>query len=270
MCNLRMRMLIFVSLFIGLASCGGGGGGDGGSTPTPTPAALPWSPGLYTVDLTPTGGETERATILVTSDDRVFYGVNDGSHAKVGTTSGNIVELDNVAGPNDLSTLTLSSAGATAGTFALSFNVGDESGTFVVVDDADNDKLYNSSSTLASLAGTWVDDTFTDLAGVSTWVIQADGSYTVNTETGGSGVCSATGNISLIDATKNEYASVSTLVNCGAPEGLDPSLNGEYKGVFFVTENFLPGDTRDMLFGAGSISLSNGTIQTIFSVPVRQ
>jgi len=266
MCNLRMCMLIFISLFIGLASCGGGGGGGSDSSSTPTPAALLWSPGLYTVDLTPTGGETERATILVASDNRVFYGVNNGNHAKVGTTLGNIVELDNVAGPNDLSTLTLTSA--TAGTFALSFDVvGDESGTFAIVTDADNDDLYNSGSSFASLEGTWVDNSFTELVGVSTWVIAADGSYTVDTAVGGSGVCSATGNISLIDATKNAYASVSTLINCGAEQNVDPSLNGEYKGILFVTETNFLGDT---LFGAASILLSNGSIFTIVSVPVKQ
>ncbi|VAW55224.1 hypothetical protein MNBD_GAMMA06-33, partial [hydrothermal vent metagenome] len=127
--------------------------------------------------------------------------------------------------------------------------------------------LYNSGSALATLEGIWVDNTFTDLAGASTWVFAADGSYTVDTVAGGTGVCFATGQISLIDATKNAYASTSTLTNCGLEQGIDPSLNGDYEGVLFVTETSSPGDT---LFGAGSLLLSNGTIQTIFSVPVKQ
>lgn len=83
---------------------------------------------------------------------------------------------------------------------------------------------YDSAINLADLAGTWNDE-YSSLTNWS-FVIDSDGSFTA----GRNGGCSATGNISNIDATKSELAVVITFLGGCLP------LEGTHTGLAWTEE----------------------------------
>lgn len=204
-----------ISFFIGLflTGCGGGGGGTTDTT-TDSPAdttSYSFSPGLYTGSFTDSYG-TDSYAILITSNNR--WAGADPDEVATGTVSGDTLSTSGFS-----ATLT----SATGGTF----NNGGNTGTFSMVSHAD---LYNRTSSLAKLNGTWVDDFYTDNTGTVT-VTMNDGAMSLTSVSG----CAASGTVSTIDASKNEYAVAITVTNCGG-------FNGSYTGYGFTDDDTFTDD----------------------------
>lgn len=223
------RLLIPLSISIIIASCGGSGGGSNNSFSTP--------PGIYDGTLTPTGFAADNAIALITSNNKIAIVDTDTLEAFIGTISNNSLtgtlfsssvvpatgEVTNVSGNNISGTYSSSIGG---GTFALVANV----------------TLYNRGASLSKLVGTWVDSDLTAVAGTTTWVIQSDGSFTMTSPSG----CSATGQFSLINTSKNEYEINLIISNC-------PSFNGTYSGIGALTDEFFTDDHLIFMFNNGSL-----------------
>jgi len=224
------RLLITLSISIIIASCDGGGSGSNKSFST-----IP--PGIYDGTVTPTGFAADNAVALITSNNKVGIVDTVTLEAFIGTISFNIItgtlfsssvvpatgEVTNLSGNNILGSYSSSIGG----------------GTFALVADVN---LYNRGASLSKLAGTWVDSFFTAVAGTTTWVIQSDGSFTATSTSG----CSATGQFSLIDPSKNEYEINLTISNC-------PSSNGTYSGIGALSDAFFTDDVLTFMFSNGSL-----------------
>jgi len=207
-----------------LAACGSGGGGS--------PAAYTAQPGIYSGTFSPTGGITDVFSVIVTSNNK--WAGADPDEAATGTVSGGT--LSNAYG----FTATLT------GTMSGSYDNGTESGTFSLVDAG----IYNRTSSLAKLNGTWVDNVYTASTGVTTWVIN-NGAYSMTSVSG----CASTGTITTIDTSKNEYAVTGTVTNCGG-------FNGSYSGYGFTDDDTFTDDQF-------SIVIDNATSYAVFS-PIKQ
>ncbi len=221
-----------ISFIIGLALSGCGGGGGGGTTDTSTPAtSYSFSPGLYTGSFTDSIG-TDSYAILITSNNK--WAGADPTEAATGTVSG-----------GNLSTSVFSATltSATGGTFNNSGNTG----TFSMTSHA---SLYNRSSSLAKLDGTWVDDVYTDNTGTVT-VTFNNGAMSMSTTSG----CAATGSVSTIDTSKNEYSVTMTVTNCGG-------FNGTYTGYGFTDDDTFTDDQFVM-------ALDNADSWAVFA-PIKQ
>jgi len=196
-----MRKLILTALFGFVLS------GCSSSDSTPTTTDTNFKPGIYTGQFD-NGTITDSYIILVTSTDA--WAGADPFEASTGIVTGDTIT--NSAGFS--ATLTSSNAG----TYLSPPSV---TGTFNLVDTG----LYNRSSSLTKLTGTWVDNVFTDVTGVTTWTIQANGSFNMTSVSG----CSATGTIGTLDTGKNEYTMSATVSNCGV-------FNGAYSGFGFTQD----------------------------------
>jgi len=111
------------------------------------------------------------------------------------------------------------------------YDNGVETGTFSMVDAG----IYNRTSSLAKLNGTWVENIYTTSTGITTWVIN-NGAYTMTSVSG----CASTGTITTIDTTKNEYAITGTVTNCGV-------FNGTYSGYGFTSDGTFTDDTFEFV-----------------------
>ena len=231
--------IVFASVF--LVACGGGGGG---STPAQSQAVQSFA-GIYTGNVF-AAGQTESAVGLITSDNRVVIIDADTLETFVGTISGNSLSgtlFSSITTP--LSAQINSSSGNNiSGTYSTSAGGGQFS---LNADSA----LYNRPSSLSKLEGVWVDAFFTNISGTSTWVIQANGSFTVST-TGG---CTASGTFSLINTSNNEYQLVINVTNCG-------TLNGSYSGLAVLSDSVFMDDTLTIVF--------NNSNFAVISEPIRQ
>jgi len=214
-----MRKYILSTLFsFVLSACGGGGG----STPQNN---INLSPGIYTGTFTPNGGTPDEFAIILASNG-TWAGVNPIESA-YGTYSNSTLTETNFS-----ATLTTSNSGT--------YTDDGINGTFSIADAG----IYNRESTLPKLEGVWVDTTFTEVAGITTHVIDANGNINSSSVSG----CSSTGKLNTIDTTKNEYSFSLTVSNCEGFEGV-------YNGLALLDDtNF----TDDTLVFAGD----NDTINT--------
>ncbi len=163
-------MLLFVT------ACGGGGGG--GNSPAAAQTSATFA-GIYSGTLTPNGATAGPAVGLITSDKNVVVIDTSSLEAFIGTISGTsltgiLYSFSAMPASAQLNTAVGDNIGG-----SYSSSIG--GGQFSL--DADRD-LYNRPSSLAKLEGVWVDTVLTNITGVSTWVIQANGSFMVSS-TGG-------------------------------------------------------------------------------------
>ena len=203
-----MRKFIFTTLIsLLLSACSSGGGSSNETSNTTTTESFSFSPGLYTGTFATSGGSTDSFAIMITSNNK--WAGADPEEASTGTVNG--ATLSNTFGFS----ATLESANS--GTFTN----GTESGSFSI---ASVSGLYDRTSSLDKLNGTWVDDEFTDVTGTATFTFN-NGALSMTTVSG----CSGTGNITTIDTRKNEYALTVTVSNCD-------EFNGNYSGFGFTDD----------------------------------
>jgi hypothetical protein len=194
--------------------------------------------GIYQGTDNPTGETSLPADAMIISDGRVAFITPDVPRVFIGTASGAFIPgkvyTDTVSAPVTVQ-LTIVSGDIVSGTYISSS--GD--GTF---DLLANPELYNRPSSLEKLEGEWIDDVFTSIAGTTTWVIQADGTFTVSSTSG----CTAEGAFSTIDPVKNEYDLSMDIANC-------QDFDGSYTGFAFVKDTLAIDDAISLVFHNGSI-----------------
>jgi len=175
------------------------------------------TPGIYTGTFTTSKGVTGELGILITSNGK--WAGTDPDSAATGTVSG-----DTLTGDDFNAKLT----NATGGTYTSE----DISGTFNL---SANTALYNRSSSLSKLNGTWVDNVFTDVTGTVTFTMN-NGAITMTSVLG----CAAMGSVNTIDTTKDEYALSFTVTNC-------PGFNGVYSGYGYTEDDTFTDDVLTMV-----------------------
>jgi hypothetical protein len=217
----------FIALF--LTACGGGGGGS-----STTSVTVP--PGIYSGTVTPSGGTPDSAVGLITSNGKVAIVDVDTIEAFIGTISsgslsGALYSSSTVPATGQV---TSASGNNISGTYTSSLG----GGTFALVADPN---LYNRTSSLSKLVGTWVDSVFTNLTGTTTWVIQADGSFTVSSTAS----CTGSGNFTVFNSSNNEYNLTLDITNC-------PGFNGTYTGFAVVNDTYFTDDTISLIFSNGA------------------
>jgi hypothetical protein len=197
-----------------------GSGGDGGPV---VPVA---SPGIYSGSLTPERSDAWVNTVgLMTTNSRLtFFDQTSAEFIVAGRVNneftGTLFSLTGIAPIQGQ--ITSVSGTNIGGIFSSPLDVG----TFEFVAKQDR---YLRGADLSKLVGTWVDSVYVDgpgiTTGITTWVIQPDGSFVMTSESG----CAANGHFSLIDPTKNEYGVGLTVTDC---DGFD----GAYTGIGFLDD----------------------------------
>ena len=233
-----IKKIFILVLFVFISACGS----DGDSTVPIAPA------GIYTGAITPEGGSVGAAILIMNSNSEVAIVNTDSLEALIGTRSGNSLSgtIYSATAVSSTAQITSVSGNNIGGAYTSALG----GGSFALVADPD---LYNRSSSLSKLAGTWVDTVFTTAvgAGDSTWVIQSDGTFAATTTE----FCDATGSLSVFNASKNEYSLTMDISNC-------PGLNGAYTGFAFVSD--VSGGTDNVL----SLIFSNGVVAG-YSSPIK-
>jgi hypothetical protein len=224
----KILVIAFVSL---VASCGGGG--DSSNASIEIAAA-----GIYEGTVTPTGGTADVAFVLFTSDGKAAIVDATTIEGFIGTKTGNTLNgtLYSTVSVPATAEITTVSGNNISGTYTSSIG----GGTYSLVA---NTNLYNRTSSLSKLEGTWVDSVFTSGTGTTTWVIQNDGTFIVSSTRG----CNATGAFSVINTTKNEYSLTLNITTCAG-------LNGSYTGVAALSDTFNTDDSISLVFNSGSIA----------------
>lgn len=227
-----MKKVLIPLIILFLSGCGGDSDGDPPSTPSSVPA------GIYEGTITPNGGTPDLSVALITSaGDVAILDVNT-IEALVGTISGPSLTgtiYSSTAVPATAQ-VTSVSGNSISGTYTSSLG----GGTFALVADPN---LYNRASSLSKLVGIWVDSFFTAGIGTSTWVIQADGSFSISTTLG----CTGIGTFSIIDPSKNEYNLSLTISNCAG-------LNGTYSGIAATSDTLNTDDSISLVFNSATIA----------------
>lgn len=226
-----LKTFIYSSLIALVVSCGGGGGGNTVQEPSSVPA------GIYTGTVTPTGGNPEQAAAIITSDNRVALLDLNSEEAFIGTISANNLSGTLYASTSVPATskVTTVSGNNISGTYNSSLG----GGSFALVADPN---LYNRTSSLSKLVGTWVDSVFTTAIGTTTWVIQTDGSYAVSSTSG----CTASGTFTLFNSSNNEYNMTINVANC-------PDFNGSFTGFAALSDTSNTDDSLSLIFSNGAL-----------------
>ena len=223
-----IKTVIFSALVILLSACGGG-------SSDPVVNSVP--AGIYSGTITPTGGAADSAIAIITSDGKATLVDIDTLEAFIGTISTNNLTgtiYSSTSVPAN-ATVTTVSGNNISGSYTSSLG----GGTFALVA---NPNLYDRTSSLSKLTGTWVDSVFTSVVGITTWVIQTDGTFTVSSTSG----CTATGSFAIFNSTKNEYNLNMTIENC-------TGFNGSYSGFAVISDTFNLNDSISLIFANGSI-----------------
>lgn len=197
-----------------------------------------WSPGIYNGNFTPTGAAPEPSIVMITSDNKALYAETDVESVGLGTVSGDTLNL----GPIASATLT----GQLSGTY----NFAGITGSFNLT----NNEISSRGSSLSTVEGIWIDNTFTSVSGISTWTI-TNGVITLSTVEG----CNGTGTIAPIDSAYNEYTVFVTITGCP-----DIIYNGVYTGLAATDDSISTNDTIFMLLGHSTAGLF------IFGYPLKQ
>jgi hypothetical protein len=235
--NMRMIRIgsVLLVLVAGILTVIGSGGGGGGGGPTAT--VVPDVPaGIYWGSVTPDVGPKWNNTIGVITTDGQLSFLDEAKEFLYATGSDHAFDgtLFSLAGlaplQGEVTSVDIGGVTTISGTFTSPLT----DGTFAYQLDT---ALTDRGADLSKLAGTWVDGFHVGPPGIetgtTTWVIQADGTFTMTSTT----TCEANGSFSLIDPTKNEYAIDLTLTNC--------TFDGAYGGAGLLidalgsTDNYL-------------------------------
>jgi hypothetical protein len=235
--NQFVLTLLFPIILMFNLACGGGSeditqeiNDDLLNNPPLAPAIIV-NPGIYFGGMTPSGGTEELALAIVHESGRTrLVNIENGDVFVGGYVESNFIgtlySTTNVISDGQVS----ASGGNFSGTYSSELG----SGTLSFIAEP---ALYNQIITLAMLEDTWVDDLFIERLGTTTWNLQSDGSLTMLSSEN----CTASGQINLPTAAKNELAISATLSDCG-------EFDGEYTGIGFVGETFNPMDTMVLVF----------------------
>lgn len=227
-----MRMLSAVLLGLSVMSCGGGSSSDGKSS------ASIAQPGLYEGTLSPSESDPHGSLALITSDGRVAMLVGaDPVETLIGTLSNRSLK----------GTLYSSSVASATGDITSTSGSNIDGGYSSMLGGGDfslvrNSNLSSRGADLSRLEGVWKESVFTKGTGASTWTIQKDGSFSMDSTSG----CSGSGQFSLIDPSINEYDVEVTITDC-------PSYNGTYSGFGTLADSQSVNDTLFFVFNNGSV-----------------
>lgn len=224
-----MRKLLVVLGAIFLAACGGGGD-NSSTTQTTIPA------GIYSGTITPSGGAPDVAIAIITSNGQASIMDVDSIEAFLGTVSGTAITGAIYSNSTVPATVLVTSINGDniGGTYSSTLG----GGTFAVTADP---ILYSRTASLSKLTGVWVDSVFTNVTGITTWVVQADGLFSVSSTSG----CAGEGSFSVINPLNNEYNLTLTVTNC-------QSYNGTYSGIAVLSDTNFTDDTISLVFGNGA------------------
>jgi hypothetical protein len=227
---LKIKIVFVNVVFILLTACTS-------SSDTPEVAATDAPKGIYAGTITPTGSSADPAVALLTSDNKVAIVDTTTLETFIGTIASNSITGTMFASSAVSATSQVTSVvnNSIGGTYTSSLG----GGTFSLVS---NTTLYDRGALLSKLVGTWVDSVYTSVTGTTTWVIQADGSYTMTSTS----ACVGSGDFALIDAAKNEYSLTFVLSNCAG-------FNGTYSGIGSLSDTSNPDDTLTFMFNSASI-----------------
>lgn len=211
-----MYKILTIVFVLSLTSCAIEVGGE--DTPQIAQA------GIYAGTITADGESAVTAIAIITSNDDVSVVNLDTKESFIGTRVDNSLTGTLYASSAVASTaeITSVSAGAISGTYTSALG----GGTFALSTTG----LYERTSDLSKLSGTWIDSVYTNALGLggSTWFFNTSGSqFTVSTGSG----CNGYGALTLIDETKNEYAMTMTIYDAGCVE-----YSGEYTGFAILSD----------------------------------
>ena len=223
---MSMKKQLFVLLaFFSLISCQNSG--DGGGVGNPTVLSFP--SGIYHGSYELSDHLPQVVEFVVTSDNQVrmltrnlsapyyesFFGTKNGTIITGTLYSTSIVD-------SSIKVTSVETSGVVHGTFTTP----SDTATFFAFPETE---LYNRGAALSNLNGTWVDQLYTEKTGISTWVFQSDGSFTLTSVDG----CNGSGAVSLIDPSKNEYDMYITITSC-------PGYEGTFSGIFYFDDTIFP------------------------------
>jgi len=231
--KLSNRYISFAAAAV-LSGCGGGGGGSG--DPSSQPQQSNQSPGgywttNYTVTSGPNTGDSIKAVAIVSETGQLYYAARNQNNgcAEVGfgqisvtgdTVSGSfdgaVVQWTTIPGVNTTcaysdgsisATGTISGVVNTGSSLTLTTDATTSSGTALgseTFDWAFNSSMYNTTSSLATVAGNYTDGGDT---------LSISGSGVIFEQDPASG-CVLNGQVSLIDSQYNVYSLSATVSNC--------------------------------------------------------
>lgn len=213
---MRLIFPLLTLLTIFLSGCSSSSS-DNGTAPTST---FTWAGGIYVGTFTEAGAAPDDVVLIISSDNRFALATTNGLEYAIGTvSSSNLTTSDGF-----VATLTAALSGT--------YTAPGVTGTFALADSG----LYNRASSTSKLQGIWVDNTFTQVTGTATFIIDAAGMFDMTSVSG----CSGIGSFSTIDPTKNEYNFTMNVTNCAG-------YNGTYNGLAVTDDTTFTDDTLDII-----------------------
>ncbi|PCI67329.1 MAG: hypothetical protein COB38_09555 [Gammaproteobacteria bacterium] len=230
--NISIQLFILLMIFE-LVACGGGSGESNVEIPS-IPVA---QSGIYIGTVTPNNSNSNASASIITSKNDVALINFDTFEVFFGTRSNNlftgIIYSSQTVSAN--AELTSVNGNSISGNYSSSL----ASGIFSGIADIN---LYSRSSSFEKLEGVWVDAFYTDLIGITTWVIQNNGAFEITSSFG----CFLSGNFSLMDSTKNEYEYNATMQPC-------LGFSGNFSGFAVLDSVNNTDDRMTLVFGNGYI-----------------
>lgn len=259
-----MRKQILIAAAMVLTACGGGG--SSGPPPPPPNAAVD---GIWQASYTNSAGNAADSLVLATADGNYFsLGVDTVAKCQgvgYGTLASNVNDLT-LSGSvilipctfaDGTNTATISGSGTIQAatsvsltTLTLKSSAGNSYPADWLGQSMSLDPLYNEASSFAKVAGMYnVAGSNGTVLGVLTFA--ADGTFTYGPDTVG---CSASGNLSIIDAQRAIMGITADFVNCG-------SLGAGMAGDAILVDTVSPADFLAIFKSATAIGVIVATHQ---------
>lgn len=121
--------------------------------------------------------------------------------------------------------ITMSGTVETGSSITVSYSTAGEIGTISLLKASSTIGVYDRSSSLSTLQGTW-NDAITDAEGTWVFTISSVGTFSAIRVTDN---CSMNGEFATINVEKNEYAVTVTVTSCN-------EVNGNYTGLAFTSD----------------------------------
>ncbi len=264
-----MRKQIVIAAAAALTACGGGGGSSGPPPPPPPPpnAAVD---GIWASTYTNSVGNTADSLILATADGNYFSlgidettkceGVGYGtlaSNANALTLSGSVVLApDTCTFADGTSTATIDGSGTIQAatsisltTLTLKTSMGNSYPADWLGQSMSLEPLYNEASSFAKVTGMYnVAGPNNTVLGVIT--VAADGTFTYGPDTN---ACSASGNLSIVDAQHAIMGITVNFVNCG------PNLGAGMTGDAILVDTVNPAGFLAIFKSSTAVGVIVGT-----------
>ena len=220
-----MKKYIFSMLVIFPIGCGGGGSSSGSTSNSTNESAA----GIWEGSGTTSTNVTTAIAGLIASNGKAFFltALPALVYGDVSVSGRNL----NFSGSGfdeifpDPESVTMSGTVETGSSITVSYSTPDESGTISLSKASSTVGVYDRSSSLSKLQGTW-NDAITDAEGTWVFTISSAGTISAIRVTDN---CSMNGEFATINVEKNEYAVTATVTSCN-------ESNGNYSGLAFTSD----------------------------------